>query len=194
MTTAAVWQLIFYPDQPGWCPAQPDVLPMALDALGVIGACCNQTAEQRYLIGPRFLQYLTFMGCAPAVQFEPQADVPFIHWHLSPCLAQPRWVIDMQQAQPKCGHCRSRMANWREQLAFQPDSLEAAQLVCSNCQSSNHLPELDWRNGAGYARQFISVLNIYPKEALPTDALLQGLQQQTGIRWKYFYCQCAPIE
>ncbi len=159
----------------------------------LIGEPVGDAHERRFLIGSTFLQYVSFMGCAPAVQFSPEAGAEYIHWYLSPCLPTPRWIIDRQQALPRCQQCRARISNWRDQIDVVEANAMTTSIICPGCQCNNTLSQLDWRHGAGQARQFISVLNIYPKEALPTDALLTKLQQHTGTTWDYFYCQREPI-
>lgn len=193
MTDKNPWQLVFYPIDPHWCPAQVTTLRDCLTELRLIGDPVVQDPVRRFLIGSAFLQYVSFMGCAPAVQFSPEAGADFIHWYISPCLPTPRWIIDRQQALPRCQQCRARISNWRDQIDSAAVNTATTSVVCMSCQCSNALSQLDWRHGAGQARQFISVLNIYPKEALPTEALLTMLQQHTGTTWDYFYCQREPI-
>ena len=195
MTGKIPWQLVFHPIDPHWCPPTTSGLTEGMHALQLIGEPVAGDPQRRFLIGPAFLQYISFMGCAPAVEFTPHADVEFIHWYLSPCLLTPRWIIDVQHALPRCAQCHRRISNWREQvdMTLLEVATTATTVICPHCQHSNPLAHLDWRHGAGLARQFVSVVNIYPKEALPTDALLTAWQQYTGTAWTYFYCQCEPI-
>lgn len=192
MTDQAPWQLIFFPTDPQWCPMSADQLITALTSVGVVGESWQGGSNNRFLIGPRFLQYISFMGCAPAVQFDPNEGNTIIHWIVNPCLHEPAWVIDKVQALPRCHWCKARIADWREQLqnfavATTPDAM-----ICPHCHQSNQLTQLDWRHGAGYARQFIRIVNIYPREAIPTDAVLTAMQQHTGVAWQYCYCQADP--
>lgn len=193
MTSNIPWQLLFHSTDPQWCPAPPDSLRECLSSMQLLGDPVSSDSERHYLIGPAFLQYISFMGCAPAVQFAPQEGAEFIHWYVSPCLATPRWVIDLQQALPRCPQCRGRIRHWREQVDINLVNTVSTPVSCPHCQHTHLLEQLDWRHGAGLARQFVSVMNIYPKEALPTDALLTALQHHTGTAWSYFYCQLEPI-
>lgn len=193
MIDQAPWQLLFYPDDPQWCPVSASRLEAALNSVGLIGQPWIAAGTNRFLIGPTFLQYISFLGCAPVVQFDPADGKSIIHWVISPCLSKPRWVIDMVQGLPRCHCCKGRVTDWREQFQNLTATPLPDSVTCPQCHQPNQLTELDWRHSAGYARQFISIVNVYPREAIPTDAVLSALQQQTGVTWQYFYCQCDPI-
>lgn len=197
MSELAAWQLVLCPVDVNWVPSSTSLLIDDFTSLGLLGEPVAGLATARFYIGDHFLHYISFMGCAPSVQFEPAADASgaasFIHWHVSPPFTQPRWVIDSQHGLPRCHFCQARIDNWREQMSNIAVPPDHTRLHCPHCHRDNTLLELDWRQGAGYARQYVSVVNIYPKEALPTDALLQQLGHKTGIAWRYFYCQCALI-
>lgn len=45
----------------------------------------------------------------------------------------------------------------------------------------------NWRKSAGFARFFIEITEIYPKEAIPQPGLLSALETMSDERWKYFY-------
>lgn len=180
------------------CPADPDYVPASraqmLDMLrdfGVIGAAADKAIDDRYLIGDAFLQLFSFMGCAPSIEFEPlPATVidwqAFVFVHLSPALEQVRWLADRDMAKPGCPACRRRMRDWSADTEM-PDMLQ-----CRHCQHRDHVCNWRWYDGGGCARQFISIVNVYPKESLPTDTLMSHLQQQTGVAWTYFYLH-APL-
>jgi len=43
---------------------------------------------------------------------------------------------------------------------------------------------------AGYAQLFIEITDIFPKEAIPQQLLLDKLSDITNVDWQYFYsCQ-----
>lgn len=197
MSELAIWQLVLCPMDVDWVPLSTAALIDDFTCLRLLGEPVAGSATARFYIGDHFLHYISFLGCAPAVQFEPAADASgaasFIHWYVSPALPRPRWIIDQQHGLPRCHFCQSRIDNWREQMHNIAEPADNTRLFCPHCQRDNTLLELDWRQGAGYARQFVSVMNIYPKEALPTDALLHQLGHKTGMAWRYFYCQRALI-
>ena len=197
MNKLATWQLVFCPVDVNWVPSSTAVLIEHFAHLGLLAEPVPGSEATEFYIGDHFLQYISFMGCAPAVQFKAEANnlesTSFIHWHVSPALPQPRWIIDPQHGLPRCHACQVRIDNWREQIPNIAEPPATTRLHCPQCQRQNTLLELDWRQAAGYARQFVSVVNIYPKEALPTDALLHQLGHKTGVTWRFFYCQRTQI-
>jgi len=162
-------------------------LAAALTELRLIEAAVSPQWPQRYYIGERFLQYLSFMGCAPALEFKPQEpDSPdwstFTYVSFTSPLPLPRCYIDTMMAKPLCPHCGKRHA-----CSAQLPGQISEQLICPKCLQGATLDQWDWREFGGCARQFISVVNVYPKEAIPTDSLLQDLAEKTQLRWRYFY-------
>jgi hypothetical protein len=185
-------QLVLCATDPAWAPASHTALIGLWQQLGVLGSPPLAEAPDRFLIGEAFLQLFSFMGCAPSIEFIPE-DPHAIDWrkfvfiHLSPALAQPRWLVDQANAKPACPHCQRRTRNWLQQL-----DAAATRLSCAHCQHSAAVCRWRWFDAGACARQFVSIVNVYPKEALPTDALLSQLQQATGVAWQYFYWH-APL-
>ena len=162
-------------------------LAAALTELRLIDAAVSPQWPHRYYIGERFLQYLSFMGCAPALEFKPKdPDSPdwaaFTYVSFTLPLRLPRCYIDTMMAKPRCPHCGKRHA-CSAQMLTQTSEL----LVCPKCQQSATLEQWDWREYGGCAQQFISIVNVYPKEAIPTESLLQDLFALTHLHWRYFY-------
>lgn len=158
-----------------------------LQQVGMLGQPIGDDGQARFLIGEAFLQLFSFMGCAPSIEFIPK-DPDDIDWrefvfiHLSAVTAQPRWRVDRQSAKPACPHCQRRNRDWAQHY-------QAAEgvLACQHCQQSEAVCRWRWFDAGGCARQFVSIANVYPKESLPTEALLSQLQEETGVAWQYFY-------
>ncbi|MCG6887581.1 MAG: phage terminase large subunit family protein [Proteobacteria bacterium] len=179
--------LILHPADPDYAPASVSDLAQMLHEIGLIGTAWGEPAAQRFLIGEHFLQLVSFMGCAPAIELAPgNMEQPFCHAGISPITSTPTYLADSRDVVPRCPHCRQRIETW-------PDWIEAWQgdrnfrTGCPACHVNLSPLELDWRHAAGFARVFISIFNIYPREALPTEALLIKLQQATAQTWNYFY-------
>lgn len=50
------------------------------------------------------------------------------------------------------------------------------------------MEQVNWRQSAGYASQFMLVHNIYLHEAVPGERLMASLQQCSDNKaWNYFY-------
>ena len=179
-------QLVFYPAQPQ-ASLPPASLAKSLTSLGLIGEPVCADWPHRYYIGDKFLQYLNFMGCAPAVEFIPanshQPDwSSFTYIYITAQLQLVRCLIDTMMAKPVCPNCGKRHACHAQDTEFLSE-----QLRCPKCQQSAPLAEWDWREFGGCARQFVSVVNVYPKEAIPADSLLQQMSTQTQLSWRFFY-------
>ena len=185
-------QLVLCPDDDTWVPASRPEFVAMLRQEGVVGALIGETARECFLIGDAFLQLFSFMGCAPSIEFQPGDSATidwqgFVYVQLSPVQTQPRWLADRDMAKPACPHCQRRSRDWLRHF-MKEDGL----LHCPHCQRSEAVCRWRWFDGGACARLFLSVVNVYPKESLPTDTLLSQLEQATGVAWKYFYMQ-APL-
>lgn len=185
-------QLVLCPADENWVPFERVQFLNRLQGFGVIGQALGVAGDDRYLIGDSFLQLFSFMGCAPSIEFTP-TDKKEIDWQsfvfiqLSPALARPRWLADRENAKPACPSCQRRNRDW---LAYY--NAEQAMLRCPRCEQSDHVCRWHWYDAGACARQFISIVNVYPRESLPTEALLSQLQQETATPWQYFYLH-APL-
>lgn len=180
--------LVLHVRDPAYVPASVAAMERVLTQVGLIGQAWGDARQHRYLIGERFLQLVTFLGCAPAIELEPPANgnAEFCYVGLSDIYASPRFFADSQDVLPRCPHCRKRFDDWQPAIqAWQADP--NFQIRCPACQQSLSPLELDWRQSAGFGRMFISIFNIYPREAIPTEALLSALNKATNQHWDYFY-------
>lgn len=180
--------LVLHARDPAFVPASVVEIEQVLRQLGLIGQAWGDNRQHRYLIGERFLQLVTFLGCAPTIELEPSVngDAEFCHVGLSDIYSTPRFMADSQGVLPRCPHCRKRYVDWQSAIqSWQSDA--ACQIQCPSCQKSLSPMELDWRQSAGFGHFFISIFNIYPREAIPTEALLIALHKATNQPWNYFY-------
>jgi hypothetical protein len=189
---SAFRQLILCPTDSMWVPASPADLVARLQRLGVLGQPVVASSPTRFLIGDAFLQLFSFMGCAPSIEFMPKDTArmdwnEFVFIHLSSVAEQPQWLVDADNAKPACPRCQRRTRDWRQHYRAAD-----AQLYCSHCQATEPVCRWRWFDAGGCARQFVSIVNVYPRESLPTETLLSQLQQETGVAWQYFYLH-APL-
>lgn len=179
-------QLVFVPVEQA---AALDIASLlaALDELGLTGKRIADQWPLRFYIGDKFLLHLNFMGCAPALEFAPpEASQPdwtaftFISLHTP--LEKSRCLIDPMMAKPVCPQCGKRHALSNHAQLFVDMTLR-----CPHCQAVAGLDAWDFREFGGCGRQFFSIVNVYPKEALPTEDLLRQLHEVTQLEWRYFY-------
>lgn len=180
-------QLVLCPSDDSWAPASQAQLIATLQRLGVLGPLVTEARPDCFLIGDAFLQLFSFMGCAPSIEFTPKDPdridwLEFVFIHLSAVTVQPRWLVDWHSAKPGCPHCQRRNRDWAQHY----QSAEGV-LTCQHCQQSEAVCRWRWFDAGGCARQFVSIVNVYPKESLPTETLLSQLQEETGVAWQYLY-------
>lgn len=172
------------------CPRQHDFSAdntssfiAALQEIGFISRKTT-TGNTDHYTGDKFLDYIAYLGCSPAIQFEPGANGETYCSIKIHRFASPRLIYSKtQSATPHCSSCRKPLKNrLNKELA--------AAITCSHCHTTLNLAQLNWRKMAGYAQLFIEITDIFPKEAIPQQLLLDKLSAITDTGWLYFYsCQ-----
>jgi len=126
--------------------------------------------------GPKLMEYITYLGCSPALSSGGvEAEVRLHHFD------RPVWLggeaIDRLRF-PGCGHpiaCGAALIEQGEPWR------------CPECDNRGDLSAIGWRKSAARARLFIEISPIFPREAVPSDALLERLEQTSGQPWRWFY-------
>lgn len=180
-------QLILCPTDMNWQAPDRVAWLLLLQDSGLVGEQVSAEMSGRYFTGKQFLQHVSFMGCSPAVEFGPVGDGEidwhsFIYIYLPEPRSQPAWLADTQMAKPVCPHCAKRIVNWSEYI-----QADKNKLVCPHCSHSSSVCDWQWRDAGGCAREFICIINAYPREAIPSDNFLQQLKNISGTAWHYFY-------
>jgi hypothetical protein len=178
-------------------PVDPHALPIDLQAilerLRDIGFMSEAIAgdSPRYRLGEQFVQLVTFMGCSPFVALEPgEGDAPFCHLSILGPFDHPRLLCGRNTTPPRCEVCRKRLADWRSTIHQWRMGNATSPTACPHCGHLQDPVSYDWRESAGWGRLFLCVENIFPQEAMPTQALLNQLQGATSeLPWRYFYQQ-----
>ncbi len=177
-------RLIFYPASTE--QAVDDLIVLkALQHCGFI--LPTPHSENHHLPGDEFLSLITFLGCSPNINLTPIEGEKHCYISLldnrqpAVCLGYTR------TARPKCPSCTKRIDNW-ERLDWHNNSL----CTCDKCQAQHRYSELNWKQECGFARGGFYIAHIFPHEAVPGDALLKLLEQQTGFSWQYCYANNPP--
>ncbi|MCF6191182.1 MAG: hypothetical protein L3J51_11945 [Cocleimonas sp.] len=160
------FKLCLYPDNSQY-KIDEKKLKNALQNLKFIG---DALSSKRYAIGNDFLLLLTFMGCSPNIELEPQNDKPYCYIEIE-TYEQPQFISGKNTKYPPCPQCK--------------ENLNAQ--VCSYCNATLDVTKPNWRKSAFIASSWISIGNIYELEAIPNDQLLSVLENETGVRWKPAY-------
>lgn len=177
-------KLVLYPDVSQPIP-EPGAALQLLAELGVIGPAFGLDGRTHYRTGPAFLDHLTFLGCAPAIELDPPATGSdeaaragrFCHVHLPPPTTKPQ-VRHRPGQPPRCRACRGEFT--AESLANAGEGF-----VCPGCGRQVPAHGLNWRQAGGYACLFLEIWGIHTGEAVPGEQLLGRL----GADWKFFYTE-----
>lgn len=182
-------QLVFHSTEANYSPTDLAGIILGLQEAGFIGDMWEKRSSDgsiRYLVGDKFLSLVTFMGCAPAIELEPDPEndtaTDFCHVEFTQPLKSPAFIRGKDFLVARCPECRHRLDDWNEI----PASLR---YQCDKCGADNHLSNFDWKNSAGCGRFFIRLHGVYPQEAIPTSSLLNMLEEISGTSWNYFYIQ-----
>lgn len=171
------------------CPQQHDFSPRNISsfisALQDIGFIAEKTGitskDNNYSTGDKFLDFIAYLGCSPAIKFEPGInDERYCHIQLHQ-LASAQLIYNRSQPRkPHCLNCKKPLNNWLTDKS-------TSTITCRQCHTTLSFDQLNWRKMAGYAQLFIEVTDIFPKEAIPQQLLLDKLSIITGTGWHYFY-------
>jgi len=165
-----------------------NLLIEGLRTLAWLGEAFPNGPANSFLIGTDFFKYITFLGCAPAMQREPprEGDLNFCFIHINTGLPKPLFRGHEARFVPRCPECRLGLSDWQTELAdWQAD--HQATFSCPHCAASLTVPQVNWREKAALGRCFIEVYSVYPHEGIPTPAFLSHLSRISGVEWKYFY-------
>jgi len=144
----------------------------------------DEHQQQRYSTGDKYLDYIAYMGCSPAIDFETGTNKENfcsikVHQYQNAQLIHSK----IQLKPPQCSSCNKIIKNWQQNKT-------RTTLYCENCNSTVNIESINWRKMAGFSQLFIAITDIFPKEALPQPLLLEKLKALSKTEWRYFYsCQ-----
>ena len=173
-------RLIFHPRDPQQLVAQPN-LNQAMQGIGFIGQRLQTVPGESYAAGEHFIELLSFLGCSPVINLSAADGDKFCYVELL-SLSDAELLIGSQPFQPRCRQCRTELPDWQMQWAQQRI------IECPGCGIRMAPQQVNWRQSAGFARQFMLVHNIYLHEAVPGEKLMGSLQAcSENKKWNYFY-------
>ncbi len=178
--------LVFNPQSLSCSSAEAKELIKKLQGAGFIGDEFGIEDYQANLVGENFLKMITFLGCSPQIELTPPDKDNWHNFCHIQCqyFQQPVYYKGMKRVRCSCSQCGARITEPLPDLNhWQP----AQQMIrCSKCQEKRPVEQLNWRHGAGFGQFFISIHNIYPNEAVPSEQLMTLLNSFQG-GWNYFY-------
>jgi len=179
-TKTAKCALFLSPVQKDFIITDPEKFVATLQDIGLIA---NELPDQRnaFYTGQRYLDHIAYMGCSPAIQFEASKNSHDFCHVIIHHYDRPQLLVSQEQTRaPHCPNCSKPIKNWQDMLT--DDTIN-----CSFCHTVSNIGELNWRKMAGYARVFIEITDIFPKEAIPQQTLLKLLNDACHTEWHYFY-------
>lgn len=182
----AIYRLVLHPAAAVQIPANFNKLPQQLQNLGLLGESLLLHGEHCYRLGERFYQWLTFMGCAPALKLEPDGpgDEKFCHFRFCESThAEFRYL--RPEVKGRCPHCRKPGTTAGK--IYREYFLQHRDWSCPYCQRTLSPEDICWKHEAGISRMSIDLVDVHPHEVVPTDSLLNELASLTDRNWRYFY-------
>jgi len=181
-TSTAQCALFLAPRLQNFTVEDASQLALQLNQIGLIAQPLT-SLENAFYTGERFFDYVSYMGCSPAIKFETDAQnngEDFCHIKIHH-YDYPQLIISrLQSRAPHCPHCSKPVKNWLNNNSDE-------NIYCDRCRTSSNMSNFDWRKMAGFARLFIEITDIYPKEAIPQQILLDKLTGLYKTDWHYFY-------
>jgi hypothetical protein len=127
----------------------------------------------------RLMEYVNYLGCSPIVAAGELHASILIHYFDQAIGLGGESVITLRF--PGCGHPID------EPAPLLQGKDQHAQWTCPTCGEHGELGDINWRKSAAFARCFIEITGIFPKEALPNDPFLDALARFSGGEWAWFY-------
>ena len=152
-----------------------------------IGDKIGRTASRtRYQTGDKFLSLLSFMGCSPTIELEPQEDKPYCYIEIENAPAKTVFISGKNLRKTTCPECKQRINHIGELINTALDN-KTDLINCPHCHHPIPYHNINWRKTGFIAKDWVVVGNIYESEAVPGDNLLNCLEKVTGTSWKFAY-------
>jgi len=156
---------------------------------GLLSKPYDSQGENLYLVGDHFLQHISFLGCSPYLKVYPEndQDSDFCSAVVPVSTTPVQFLSSQQKIRPRCPACKKSLPPIDTMLEDWRHHQSNKSVTCPTCNATSALYTLDWRKNAGFINFHIAISNIFPKEAIPGEALLNWLKSISESEWKYFY-------
>ena len=138
-----------------------------------------ETAQtDRYRLGARLMEQITFLGCSPALRVG-EIECRIILHHFDQITGLGGDSIETIHF-PRCKH----------PITTAPALLSAGpadRWACDQCDNRGEIAEINWRKSAAFSDWFIEISSIFPKEAIPSADFIDQLGQLSRSDWSWFY-------
>jgi len=168
----------------------------ALSELNIIGNSIIKDNNDYFFAGEHYLQYISFLGCSPYLNFEPKTDIALSD--LQDTLPDLNYVqfnfnsthysFNKTEFGVKaiCPVCKSKIIQWQGLIdTWEKDN--KPKLPCPQCKQTISILDINWRKTAGFYLSAILFYGIQSELAVPADNFLTRLEDITNSKWRYFF-------
>jgi len=147
--------------------------------------------EGHYLVGERFFDQVSFLGCSPRIGLAPpelggEEGEEFCHIGID-CSDEVKFLGGDNVRAPQCTQCNAIDKDWQSVMPRWQKAPEVFTRQCEQCGATKPLHMFNWRRTAGFAAVSVHIWGIHQSEAVPNDSLLNALEALTHCPWEYFY-------
>lgn len=129
--------------------------------------------------GQQLMVYINFLGCSPSLSSGESTTSIKIHQFEGISAMGGQSVETIRY--PGCKHPVNEPAMLLNNYPLKE------KWSCNQCGKEGRLDQINWRKSAGFSTLFIEITSIFPKEAIPTEKLLNLLHNFSQSNWSWFY-------
>jgi len=165
-----------------------DTLLTRLHALGLTGETIHRDGTTHYLPGPEFLRHIILVGCSPSLALTPETAEGdnLCSLHFPDSSTQAHFYCSQNPQAPKCRKCKSTLQDWANKTTCWKQNPEQT-FQCHQCNQVLTADKVNWQRSAAVARSRIEILGIYANEGIPSEQLLNTLNDCSALAWDFFY-------
>jgi len=134
--------------------------------------------------GNNLMDFITFLGCSPSLKLGEVESTIKVHFFNRITGLGGESIETIRY--PGCKHPIPDPALLLKQFPA------TTNWQCKDCGLKGETKTINWRKSAGFSNLFIEIKHIFPKEAVPSDKLLNTLHSYTQQQWKWFYSKAIP--
>ena len=134
-----------------------------------------------FLTGPELFRHISFLGCAPQIPLTPGESEQFLRIYL-PRLKRAQLFAADNARIPVCLHCRTPYTGWRAELKAGKQALR-----CEHCGEQTASTDLKLGKRACYSQHVVQIAPVFEGEAVPTQILLDALENHFDAPFAYAY-------
>ncbi|MCK4742650.1 MAG: hypothetical protein KAT25_02395 [Sulfuriflexus sp.] len=188
-------RLILYPRAIGARANRSALLGVLKDAGLIADELARESVngmEGHHLVGERFFEHVSFLGCSPHLKLEPpeqgedSGTDEFCHISVS-CDDNVSFFGGNNVRAPQCPQCKAVENDWQALMPRWEKAPEVFTYQCTECGATKPMHMLNWRRSAGFAAVSVHIWGVHQSEAVPNDGLLKELEALTFCPWEYFY-------